>query len=175
MVRLWRVAVAGLVLAAFAAPAAAQSPCEETEGFHALDFWLGEWDVLVGERKAGENRIESVLSGCAVVERWTGAEGGRGMSLFTYNPITDTWKQVWVTEDATRPGGLKEKTRVETTSEGGAVFRGEIATPDGGSYLDRTILTPQDDGTVRQVIQVSTDDGATWRTVWDATYRRAEP
>ena len=43
-----------------------------------LDFWVGEWDVQVGGRMAGTNRIEKILDGCAVMEFWTGADGGEG-------------------------------------------------------------------------------------------------
>lgn len=158
-------------LGAVAAPARAQAPCEEVEGFHVLDFWIGEWDVYVDDESVGENRIEKILAGCAVMEHWTSAGGGEGKSLFYHDRIDDEWTQVWVTEDATRPGGLKVKRLVEITPEGGTVFRGEISLPDGGSYLDQTILTPLEDGTVRQVIQTSRDGGETWTTGWDAIYR----
>jgi hypothetical protein len=48
--------------------AAQQAPsCDETPGFSKLDFWVGEWDVFVGDRQVGENRIEKILDGCAVV------------------------------------------------------------------------------------------------------------
>lgn len=163
-----------VTLACVAVPAAAQqaTPCAEVEGFHRLDFWLGTWDVYVGDQRVGTNRIEAVLDGCAVTERWTSSSGGEGRSLFYFVPATDTWKQVWVTGSATAPGGVKEKTLVAEHDDGGVVFQGEIPLSGGRSYLDRTTLTPSPDGTVRQLIEISTD-GATWRTTFDATYRRA--
>ena len=144
--------------------------CEDVEGFHELDFWIGEWDVKVGERQVGTNRIEKVLSGCAVLEHWTSASGGKGMSLFYFNPTTDDWKQVWVTGRATGVGGLKEKVLVERFEDGGLRFQGEIPLPSGGSYLDRTTLTPLEDGHVRQLIEISRDGGATWEATFDAVY-----
>jgi hypothetical protein len=96
------------------------SPCDDREGFRRLDFWLGDWIVYVGERQVGTNRIEKILAGCAIMEHWTDAGGNQGKSLFFYNPTTDRWKQVWVTQDATRPGGLKEKELVENHADAGA-------------------------------------------------------
>ena len=154
--------------------------CEDTPGFHKLDFWVGEWDVFSGadySQKVGTNRIEKILDGCAVMEHWTDAGGGVGKSLFFYTPATDTWKQVWVTENATRPGGVKEKTMVdipaaEELPEGATRFQGTITRPNGSTYLDRTTLTPMEggEGKVRQVIEVSTDGGENWRTAFDAIY-----
>ena len=144
--------------------------CEDVEGFHELDFWVGAWDVKVGARQVGTNRIEKALNGCAVLEHWTSATGGKGMSLFYFNPTTDVWKQVWVTERATGIGSLKEKTLVERFEDGGVRFQGEIPLPNGRSYLDRTTLTPLPEGQVRQLIEISRDGGATWEATFDAVY-----
>lgn len=165
-------AVVAPALCGAVAPTRAEPPCEDTSGFDRLDFWVGEWEVFAGDRRVGHNRIEKILAGCAVMEHWTDAGGGQGKSLFFYQPLTDTWKQVWVTEDATRSGGLKEKTLVELLPDGGVRFQGEIPRAGGGVYLDRTTLTPAADGSVRQVIEVS-EDGDAWRVTFDARYVRA--
>lgn len=170
----WSIATPVLLLCLLSpGPARAQDaplPCEEVDGFHRLDFWVGEWDVRVDDRTVGSNRIEKILDGCAIMEHWSGAGGGQGKSLFYYDPVRDEWKQVWVTGQATRTGGLKEKRLIERREGGGVRFQGEIPTADGGAYLDRTTLTPLDGGRVRQVIEVSRDGGETWRTVFDAVY-----
>jgi len=145
--------------------------CEGQAGFDRLDFWVGEWEVFVGDRRVGSNRIEKILQGCAIMEHWTDIQGGQGKSLSVYTPATDTWKQVWVSETATTPGGVKEKTLVERMPDGGVRFRGTIPLADGRSYLDRTTLTPLDDGSVRQHIEISRD-GETWETTFDARYVR---
>ena len=153
------------------APALGQAPSScASAGFGRLDFWVGTWEVFAGETKVGDNRVEKILDGCAVMEHWVDARGSEGKSLFFYTPATDTWKQVWVTESAMSTGGVKEKTLVLELEDGGIRFQGEIPLPDGRSYLDRTTLTPLPDGTVRQVIEVSRD-GAEWRTTFDAIYR----
>lgn len=175
---LWLVASAALVVvSASATPARGQNPapsCEEVDAYHHLDFWVGEWDVYVGEQKVGTNRIEKILDGCAIVENWVDARGSEGRSLFYYRPSEETWKQVWVTENAMRTAGLKEKVMIERFEEGGVRFQGRVPLPDGTEAVDRTTLTPGEDGTVRQVIEVSTDEGETWRTNFDAVYRPAD-
>jgi len=150
----------------------ASPPCTADSAWRELDFWLGEWDVFAGGRRAGTNRVERILGGCALVEHWTDAAGRQGRSLFYYSPVTAEWKQVWVTAQAGSPGGLKEKVLVERLPGGALRFQGEIPLAGGGAYLDRTTLTPLPDGRVWQLIEVSRDRGRTWQTTFDAEYVR---
>ena len=164
----------GLLTLAPAAVWGQALPCGEEPALKRLDFWLGDWAVTVGEEQVGTNRIEKILDGCAVMEHWTSATGGEGKSLFYYQLVTETWNQVWVTQFALGPGGMKEKKLVETYDGAGVRFQGEIPLAEGGFYLDRTTLTPRPDGTVQQVIQISRDDGESWETTFDAVYRRRD-
>jgi hypothetical protein len=153
----------GIVVAALCAPVgpAFGQGCSEDPAHAALDFWIGEWELRAGGERVGENRIEKILKGCAIMEHWKDVRGGEGKSLFYFIPALAEWRQVWVTETPGVPGGVKEKSLVERL-EGGAVrFQGDVPIPGGGSYLDRTTLIPLPDGTVRQVIERSTDGGAT--------------
>lgn len=155
-----------------ASAAAAQEPCASTPGYDRLDFWLGEWDVFSGERKVGTNRIGKILDGCAITEEWAGAGGGEGRSLFYFVPTTGEWKQVWVTDTATRTGGVKEKVLIGATDGGGLQFQGRILDGAGEAWYDRTTLTPLPSGDVRQLIEIS-QDSASWQTIFDAVYRRS--
>lgn len=152
----------------------ADSPpaCDDLARYHELDFWVGEWNVYVGNRRVGQNRIEKILDGCAIMEHWTARDGGEGKSLFfvDYNGF---WVQVWVTQLARTPGGVKEKLMVTDAPEGTVRFQGVVRHPDAGEWLDRTTLTPNDDGSVHQLIEISEDNGATWNPTFDATYRPA--
>lgn len=166
-----------VILAALAVPAegrAAQAPaCSERPVFGWLDFWVGEWRVLVDNRQVGTNSVKKVLDGCAVTEDWTDARGGTGRSLFYVSPETGLWRQVWVTNSALAPGGVKEKHLIARHPDRGVRFQGQLIT--GGSVvLDRTTLTPLPDRTVRQTIEHSHDGGATWTTAFDAIYVPAE-
>ena len=101
--------------------------CASSPGYQRLDFWVGDWDVLGPDGgQVGQNRIEKSLGGCAVFENWTDVTGREGKSLFFYSPVTDEWKQVWVTDG----GGLKEKRLVDEFEGPGVRFRGAIPLGD---------------------------------------------
>lgn len=136
---------------------------------HALDFWVGEWEVFLATGpKDGDNRIEKFLGGFALQENWTEHDGHEGKSWFYFYRPEKRWKQIWVTDG----GFVKEKAQVENQPEGGLRFRGEILLKDGRKLLDQTTLTPLPDGRVRQVIAQSFDGGATWQTGYEAYYVR---
>jgi len=154
--------------------AAAQAPpaCDADSAMHALDFWIGDWTVVdsTGTR-LGDDRVEKILAGCAVVENWHGTEGDEGKSLFYYLPTLRRWKQVWVTGQAFAVGGLKEKELITRYPGGGTRFQG-ILQGQRGPLLDRTTLTPVGNGRVHQVIEVSRDGGNSWLVTFDAIYIR---
>ena len=145
--------------------------CNDLPSYQLLDFWVGDWDVYVDEEIVGFNRIEKTLNGCAFSEHWVDTSGNEGNSLF-YVSDNGKWKQVWVTERANQPGGVKEKTIVDIAPEDGVRFQGVLYHPEAGQWFDRTTLKPTEDGSVRQHIEISSDAGDTWETTFDAIYRR---
>jgi hypothetical protein len=145
----------------------AEDPVAYLDGGSALDFWLGEWDVFMGDQKVGTNHIEKILGGAAILEHWAGGQGGRGESLFYFLPDSGQWKQVWVVD-----GARVVKEKLSTPVDGGLRFEGEARYPDGTRIPDRTTLTLQDDGSVRQVIEISRDGGRTWTPAFDGRYVR---
>jgi hypothetical protein len=163
-----------LMLGILSGTARAQEPagCDSDSTYAKLDFWTGAWHVYVGDTLVGTDSISKVLQGCAVIEEWQDARGMRGQSLFYVEPTLRQWKQVWVTEAAHRVGGVKEKHLIASLPGGGLRFQGEVRQADGRLVLDRTTLVPRPSGEVHQLIEVSTDGGASWRTTFDARYRR---
>lgn len=150
-------------------------PCKYESAFKKLDFWIGEWDVFDVEGKhVGTNIVEKILQDCAILENWVGQSGSKGKSLFYYKPATKEWKQVWVTENVLRLGGLKEKTLAKEFKDGSVRFQGQYPHPNGTTILDRTTLTPLEDGRVRQLIEWSKDGGATWNTAFEGYYVRKQ-
>ena len=69
-------ALAGLLLGLWIAPATAQSndepppacPAPEARQF---DFWIGDWDIYVGSQKGAENLITREMNGCMIRERYS--------------------------------------------------------------------------------------------------------
>jgi hypothetical protein len=166
----------GAPLASTSAPSVSGS-CKDTRAFHLLDFWLGDWKVYVGRTMAGTDRVYSTLDGCAVIEQWAGephmpGEHDAGMSLFYYDAFDDAWTQVWVTNNATRLGGLKVKHFWGAAGKS-VRFQGPLpGRSHGHIVLDRTTLTPLPGRRVHQVIEFSSDGGQTWRKSFDALYVR---
>ena len=133
-------------------------------------FGVGDWDVMVGDTKVGDNKIEKLLNDCLIQENWIGSSGGEGKSWFFYDVNIKQWKQIWITQNSTRPGGLKEKFLIKEFEDGAVRFQGKYPNEDGNIIFDRTTLTPQNNGSVRQLIEVSTDGGKTWEPNFDAVY-----
>jgi len=137
-----------------------------------LAFWVGTWDVhdsATGEH-AGSNEIVSILDGHGVLERWSGASGLEGTSLFWNDGASGTWRQVW----ATSAGWAKQKTMVAGDVPGAVRFEGIVELPDGTQVRDRTTLTPLGDGSVRQVIETAPLDEDAWEIGFDAVYTPAQ-
>lgn len=155
------------------APPPSPAPCSSVAGFHALDFWVGSWRVTAQGQYAGTDVVAPILDNCAIVEKWTDADGSHGMSLFYYNTFAQSWSQVWVTDLATARGGLKEKFLIARFPDGGVRFQGALpGAPGSAIILDRTTLTPDKDGSVHQLIEISRDGGSTWSATFDAIYAR---
>jgi hypothetical protein len=150
-------------------PAPAPSACSATTE-QPLAFWFGHWEAFADDKLDGHSFIERTLGGCAVLEHWYDVSGFEGMSLFYFEPHLRQWKQVWVTDHALTPGGLKEKTMIYSSADL-VRFQGTVwVTPDR-SILDRTTLHKLDGGDVSQIIEYSKDGGATWIKTYDAIYR----
>jgi hypothetical protein len=74
----------------------AEAPCSSTEA-RAFDFWIGSWTVSTPEGKPlGENRIESLLGGCVLLENWRDAAGEEGKSWNYWHASSKSWKQHWI-------------------------------------------------------------------------------
>ncbi|HUL78342.1 MAG TPA: hypothetical protein VL691_13855 [Vicinamibacteria bacterium] len=147
-------------------PAAPPAACAAPE-HRAFDFWAGSWSVTAGGRQAGRNRIERVLSGCALQEHWSGARGNLGTSLNWWDPGDRRWHQLWLDDQ-----GMV--LRLAGGTKGGAmVMEGELPGKDGKPQRQRITWTPlggADAGKVRQLWEQSDDDGRTWSVAFDGLY-----
>ena len=159
--------LAGPLFAAPSAPEDAPPACAQPE-HRAFDFWIGEWDVYNPQgQRAGVNRIERILNGCALLENWIGSRGSTGKSINFFNAAARRWEQVWVAD----AGGVHKY--VGEFKDGAMRFdHGEHIEPDGARVRSRMTFTPLEDGRVRQLIEQSGDGGTTWTVWFDGTYVR---
>jgi hypothetical protein len=151
---------------ATASASAPPASCTSDPERHRFDFWLGEWDVTTKSGSpVGSSVIQSVSRGCALLENWTGGNGGQGKSLNAYNPTLHQWQQFWIGAD----GGVSEY-RSSTVDGASLVFMmKEWAAADS---LGRLTFTPVDSATVRQHSELSSDGGKSWVTQYDLYYHR---
>ena len=161
--------------AALPAPVMAQAepgkplPCQGSE-YRQFDFWLGRWEVFTPDgKKAGDNRIDAIDGGCALIERWQGRGGFTGTSLNSWDAAGKQWRQHWVDNQ----GGLLQLAGGRE-GPGMVMHSRELPSSGGGVAVHQRISwVPQPDGSVRQHWQRSDDAGATWTTVFDGRYVRA--
>jgi len=151
-----------------AAPAPAAAPsapsdCSAPE-HHQFDFWIGEWTVTVAGKPAGTNRIESVMKGCGVLERWTSARGSHGTSLNFYDRRTKTWTQAWIDE------GGNALHLTGTFADGRMVLASAPRPTATGIDVQRITWLKNGDGTIRQLWEASSDGGRTWTVAFDGRY-----
>jgi hypothetical protein len=162
------VAAAAAAPAQDAAPAKPPPPCQSAE-YRQFDFWIGRWEVFTPDgKKAGDNRIEAIDGGCALLERWSGRGGFSGTSLNSWDAEAKQWRQHWVDSQ----GGLL---RLAGALEGQRMVLGASVPHDskpGVTVQERIGWTPQPDGSVRQLWQRSEDGGRSWSTVFDGRYAR---
>jgi len=145
-----------------------QFPCEDDARFGEFDFWLGEWDVHTGDGAfAGINSIESPHRGCVLIENWTSATGGKGMSINYLDHASGEWVQIW--NDGS---GIQINIRGGLT-DAGMLLTGTIHYVGNDTTLPfRGLWTLLPDGRVRQFFEHSEDDGETWVSWFEGFYTR---
>ncbi|MEX2125488.1 MAG: hypothetical protein WD795_16460 [Woeseia sp.] len=150
-----------------ATPVSAYS-CEQEQKFREFDFWIGEWEVRTADGAlAGRNVIESSEKGCVLLEKWTSASGGTGISMNYLDKITDEWVQLWI--DA---GGGQINIRGGLT-DAGMLLIGQIHYASNGTTAPfRGLWTQQPDGRLRQFFEQSNDGGETWEPWFEGFYSR---
>lgn len=145
-------------------------PCDD-EAYKQFDFWVGTWDVFdTAGVKQGRNVITKEEGGCLVLEKWTSVSGSKGQSYNVYNPDTDTWRQLWVSNGTLIDyiGGLDEEGAMHL--EGTITYHaGPLAAAFRGEW------TPNEDGTVTQYFAQYDPETDLWQDWFTGIYRPAAP
>lgn len=148
------------------AQAAQPGPCSDPE-YRQFDFWVGDWEVYDANtgQKAGTNRIDSILGGCALQEHWESANS-TGESYNTWVAREKKWHQTWV--DST--GGFLS---LDGGLDGGRmVLSGTHVGRDGAEVLHEISWELLEDGSVKQHWRASRDGGKAWQDVFAGIYRK---
>lgn len=134
-----------------------------------FDFWVGKWRVMENGKLAGHNHIELILDGCALLENWSGAQGGAGKSLNFFDRDDGLWHQTWID----RSGGALQ---LSGKFENGAMrLQGERAATDKQpATRHRIIWTPLPGGKVRQLWESAPVGKDQWSTQFDGLYEPAD-
>ncbi|MDH3223206.1 MAG: tetratricopeptide repeat protein, partial [Gemmatimonadota bacterium] len=134
-------------------------PCMHQEVSRRFDFWIGEWEVFSPQgAPLGENRVESVLVGCALVENWTNTAGRSGKSLNVYDPSLGdpAWRQLYVGDF----GGVTDY-RDGRWEDGVMHFQARVLGAQGDTLTRHMRFRPVGKDTVQQIIE---DEDATGQT-----------
>lgn len=136
------------------------TPCVDPAA-RALDFWIGEWNVLVGTNLVATSSITLEPGGCAIYEAYNQGNGLRGRSISFYEPTTDRWYQtyldttgwrIWISGDSWASGILSMQT-------------------PGATNYELWTWTLLGNGDVTQVARQTSDGGATFAPPgWNARY-----
>ena len=143
-------------------------PCDENDRFAEFDFWVGEWDVHVASGQiAGSNVITSTQRNCVLIENWTSATGGTGMSINYLDHEADEWVQIWNDSQGSQiniRGGL---------TDNGMLLVGTIhyITQDK-TVPFRGLWTLLDDGRVRQFFEQFDQEKDGWAPWFEGFYTR---
>ena len=149
------------------APAQAPSAACGGPEYRQFDFWLGEWDLAsVDGKKSAEDKVVSILGGCAIQENWTGVKSGQGLSLSAYDPATKHWHQTLMDDS-----GAVLKLEGEF-ADGKMILVGQRPSQKekGVTITHRIAWNLMPDHRVHQFWEASTTGGRTWRPVFEGTY-----
>ena len=144
-------------------------PCTTPE-YKQFDFWIGDWDVFESNStgKVARVRVDQILNGCVLRERYEDAAGLQGESFSIYDAERRLWHQTWVTNR----GQLL--TIEGTMQRDEMILAGASRNSDGRENLVRGTWKPLDGGGVRETAVTSRDVGKTWKPWFDLSFRRHE-
>jgi tetratricopeptide (TPR) repeat protein len=151
-------------------------PCAYAPEYRALDFWVGEWDVITAAVTPGapapRSRIELIEDQCVVAEHYTTPAGYTGRSLNVYDLDAKRWEQFYVDNKGGRHHYVGQARDGNVYFEADAVRWGPPGTP---AVRVKMTFFNQGKDQVRQFIEQSSDGGRTWTVAFDGTYRRRAP
>jgi hypothetical protein len=143
--------------------------CSAEAGFpesRAFDFALGNWrsEGAFGA-PLGRMQVESAVSGCALVEKFTGLFGYEAKSYTYLDPIVLAWFRTYIDNEGNRiemRGDLPD-------TEGKLVLTSTEPLPGAPNTTARVTWESVSPTRIRQRWELSTDGGTTWHNAGGVT------
>ncbi len=130
-----------------------------------MDYLPGDWEVLDGQGNVlGYSEIREGAGGCALRERWLGADGLEGEAMFTASD--GRWRMIWSDSD-----GLVLELDGQPRN-GGMIFTGRQSRDDGDILHRIAYELLFELGEIHQRWEYSMDGGRTWEVFFMAWYVR---
>jgi hypothetical protein len=141
---------------ALADTAPSEFPCEENETHNALDFMVGDWDIVVNGKALAWIKIEKDGRNCLVKEQYgVPFNGHSGAGIDYWDPGDKVWRRILVTSVGTIETFEGEQHNDKF------IWEGREERIDGSIVLERVEIWREGD-TVRNDIFQSRDEGKTW-------------
>lgn len=141
-------------------------PCSQPEA-RQFDFWLGEWDLDIGNGGKATNTVTYSLGDCVIVESFDASPSAplKGMSVSVYNEQTRQWQQTWVDNQGNYldfKGGLRD----------GKMVLERTTVRNGREILQRMVWYNIQKESLDWNWEKSEDGGKTWQVLWKIGYKR---
>ena len=179
----WRETI-GAALLVFAGAASGQSTvtpatvapaAPSAQAADLFDFWVGDWDLhwtnADGSSGRGRNRIDKILDGAVIEEKFEEVDdaGGtllKGHSLTVFSKATGRWRQAW----ADNQGGFFALTgQVEGDRR---ILMTDVVRSADKASAQRMVFHTISANALTWDWEGSVDGGATWKRLWRIEYRR---
>jgi tetratricopeptide (TPR) repeat protein len=146
-------------------------PCKSDDNYTRFDFWVGDWDVYVGNLKIAESKISFSRGNCGILEDYQTSQIVGGNSLSYFDSYAKKWKQTY----ADQTGSVSYYEETDSPYGGTLQFISKSTIFQGNNsptpWIKMTYYD-NEDGSVRQYLETSIDEGKTWTSAFDAIYKR---
>jgi len=149
------------------------TPCLYDDKYKKLDFFVGIWDVYIGDNYADKVAVDTVskfYGGCSIDEKfkWLGNSDYVGESISFFDNTSQRFRMCW----AGKSGDIRNFEEMSSAQNSIVFF---AVTTDGKSLIHRKLAITYNpaDSTIHEHIENSYDLGKTWQPDFDALFKKA--
>ena len=139
-------------------------PCHFSDQYKPLDFWIGEWDVYIKDKKTATSSITKSEGGCTLHEDYRTQSEYFGRSMNYFDPEDKKYTQIWI-----------DKFNSITTFKEVEARKGYIklqADNGKGTLTNMDYTLDMTTGNVTQTMEGSKDGGKTWKNTFVGVYKK---